>query len=183
MSLREILARLFGSSEVGNAGKPRRGDNRHVGGSGAVEPTFHLERFTPDDGEGSGFVAVRVSNGDFVSWKDYPADSGLESIEVVGESYHMDGLQDLGFKPGSRVWLVPEPTNPYDRNAVAVFSHDRQSQAGYIPTEEAPRMLRRIKEGGFTSYVVWETRDRKNFQRNSIRLLLVGDSASAEWED
>lgn len=38
-----------------------------------------------------------------------------------------------GLKPGERLVSEPEDTNPYDRNAVAVFTEGDHVQVGYVP--------------------------------------------------
>lgn len=42
-------------------------------------------------------------------------------------------------EPGEEVDLYPEPENPFDRHAIAVFSC-RGVQIGYISAERAPRL-------------------------------------------
>ena len=44
------------------------------------------------------------------------------------------------------VELRLEPTNPYDENALAIFS-ERGTQLGYVSAERAPLIGKRIKEG------------------------------------
>ena len=48
--------------------------------------------------------------------------------------------------PGHAVDLRLEPTNPYDENAVGVFG-DRGTQLGYVSTERAPLIGKRMNEG------------------------------------
>ncbi len=49
-------------------------------------------------------------------------------------------------RPGDPVELRPEPKNPADPNAVAVFSVDAV-QIGYIPAERAPFIGQQIARG------------------------------------
>lgn len=49
-------------------------------------------------------------------------------------------------KPGDPVDLRPEPRNPHDENAVAVFSA-RGIQVGYLSAERAPWIGRRLNAG------------------------------------
>lgn len=49
-------------------------------------------------------------------------------------------------KPGDLVELRPEPNNPYDEHAVAVFS-ERGVQMGYIPSARAVRIAQVIRQG------------------------------------
>jgi hypothetical protein len=48
--------------------------------------------------------------------------------------------------PGVAVELRFEPSNPYDENAVAIFS-ERGTQLGYVSAERAPLIGKRIAEG------------------------------------
>jgi len=48
--------------------------------------------------------------------------------------------------PGEPVDLVPEPKNPADENAIAVFSC-RGIQIGYIPSQRAPLIVSLMKRG------------------------------------
>jgi len=48
--------------------------------------------------------------------------------------------------PGDVVELRLEPTNPFDNNAVAIFS-ERGTQLGYVSAERAPLIGMRVKEG------------------------------------
>ena len=45
--------------------------------------------------------------------------------------------------PGDPVELRPEPKNPFDENAVAIFS-DRGAQLGYVSAERAPLIGKRL---------------------------------------
>jgi len=47
--------------------------------------------------------------------------------------------------PGGAVELRLEPTNPFDNNAVAIFS-ERGTQLGYVSAERAPLIGKRMKE-------------------------------------
>lgn len=60
-------------------------------------------------------------------------------ISVVGESFENEDGSDRQeiielLKVGDPIELVPEPNNPYDRNAIAVFS--RKGQIGYIGRDD-----------------------------------------------
>lgn len=47
---------------------------------------------------------------------------------------------------GEPLELRPEPTNPADEHAIAVFS-ERDVQLGYVKSERAPMLLKRLREG------------------------------------
>ena len=42
---------------------------------------------------------------------------------------------------GRRLHLQPEPTNPYDPNAIRVFAEDKTTQIGYLPKEVAAETI------------------------------------------
>ncbi len=69
---------------------------------------------------GRGFVVVRLADGQHLRWQSLPCGEGLESVNVVGEQYRSDAIQDPCFAPGNEIALEREPSNPYDPNAIAV---------------------------------------------------------------
>lgn len=100
------------------------------------------------------------------------------SQEVVGESHYQAALLDLTGRRVAKSWedgiavrasLVPEPENPYDRNAVVITVSGRP--VGYLPRAEAakyqPSLLKlwhrgqlgscagTIVGGGAKSYGIW----------------------------
>jgi hypothetical protein len=110
---------------------------------------------------------------------------------VVGESYHLEDLQQPGFAAGFPIKLVPEPENPADTDAVAVRDASGKYQAGYLSRDDAHKILKRIKKvGGFQAMVMWET--NVDGQRVALRILLmdtgsslkldVSDAAMSAWE-
>ncbi len=71
---------------------------------------------------------------------------GQDDLEVVGERAYQDVLWDLsGGTVGDRIRrhivavLVPEPTNPYDTNAIAVQIEGQV--VGYLPRATAQEYL------------------------------------------
>ena len=49
-------------------------------------------------------------------------------------------------QPGDAIELRPEPKNPYDEHAIAVFSID-DVQLGYLPANRAPYVGQQIRRG------------------------------------
>jgi hypothetical protein len=70
---------------------------------------------------------------------------GAVVFHVAGTSYRSDALQSPAFQPGQPVLLVPEPTNPYDKNAVAVWDGVHRAQAGYVPRALAPQVSNALR--------------------------------------
>ena len=126
---------------------------------------------------GSGYIVVRIKDDQRLSHWTLPIEDGLESIPVSGESHHIKELQHKHFAFGSEVLLIPEPDNPYSKNAIGVLDKKQKYKVGYIPKEEEKRILKRISEDWLKKAIVmWEIREGR--QRVSIRLLLIGQNAS-----
>jgi hypothetical protein len=64
-------------------------------------------------------------------------DPRIHIVRAAGASYRLDELQNDAFSAGSRVVLVPEPDNPHDPKAVAIWDEERRVQAGYVPADIA----------------------------------------------
>jgi hypothetical protein len=82
-----------------------------------------------------------------VRWRD----ERLHVVKVAGSSYRAEALQDEAFAPGRRLALVPEPDNPHDPHAVAIWDAERRLQAGYVPAEVAPQLT-----GDEQAVALWE---------------------------
>jgi hypothetical protein len=136
---------------------------------------FALERSEFESGRG--FVVVRLADGQHLRWQTLPRGEGLESVNVVGERYRLDTLQDPCFAAGNEIRLEREPANPYDPNAIAVWNAARTLQAGYIPRDEAKRLAKKLDKGQrFRVVTIWETFEGD--RRIGIRLLLIGNEAN-----
>ena len=73
---------------------------------------------------------------DPVRWED----PRIRVVPVAGVSYRQEALDDPSFDPGRRLALVPEPDNPHDGNAVAIYNEGLTLQLGYVPAAVAPRL-------------------------------------------
>ena len=71
-----------------------------------------------------------------VRWED----PRIRVVPVAGVSYRPAALDDPVFDPGRRLALVPEPDNPHDPHAVAIFDEKRTLQLGYVPAAVAPEL-------------------------------------------
>lgn len=86
---------------------------------------------------------------------------------IVGSRHHEGAAERIRkLKADEELQLVREPKNPYDRNAVAVYSSDGQ-KLGYVPKEDAPMVARVIDgdklhctkaraDGGTMLHILWE---------------------------
>jgi hypothetical protein len=71
--------------------------------------------------------------------------AGLLISNLRGGSYYENDGGD--FRPGAEVRLVPEPDNPHDDRAVAVFDRTGRYRAGYLNKQKARAYLKRIAAG------------------------------------
>lgn len=81
------------------------------------------------------------------------AGDGTYSVEPVGESHYQDALSDIcggpcedGHEFACIAHLVPEPTNPFDRNAVAVLVNGRK--VAHLARDEAVEHLADLRGMG-----------------------------------
>jgi HIRAN domain-containing protein len=95
----------------------------------------------------AGYWLRDAATGEPVRWSD----DRLRVVKVAGASYRSEELQDDAFQPGRRLALVPEPDNPHDPHAVAIFDEERRLQAGYVPAEVAPSL-----SGDEQAVALWE---------------------------
>lgn len=130
---------------------------------------------------GRGLVVVRATDGQRLAWQSLPRRDGLESINVVGEQHYLAALQNKAFAYGNAILLKPEPDNPYDPNAIAVYDADGKHKVGYIPKEDAPRLLNKMKRGRFACIAMWETWEGK--KRIQLRLLLIDEKTMPRVQD
>ena len=88
--------------------------------------------------------------------------------------------------PGEPMMLVPEPRNPHDPRAVAVFS-SRGVQVGYLTAERAPWIGARLRGGEGVAAVFQGLGDRAAYVRvrfgGGAPTLPAGRAASMESDD
>ena len=68
---------------------------------------------------------------------DGPIHADIWFTRIAGMPHHEDS-QRPECAPGRPVTLVPEPTNPADKNAIAVYANRRL--VGYVPRSAAKRL-------------------------------------------
>ena len=107
-------------------------------------------------------------------WDDL-GQHGATISKVVGYRHHGEALQDERFAPGHDVALAREPENPYDSNAVAVWSADGSLQLGYLPRETASALTPELTSGEeYRAFCLWEWVDKAHDdRRRGIRLLIA----------
>ena len=83
-----------------------------------------------------GYFLRDAASGEAVRWED----ERVRVVPVAGVTFRPGNVDDASFDPGQRLALVPEPENPHDPNAVAVWNEERTLQAGYVPAAVAPEL-------------------------------------------
>ena len=81
-----------------------------------------------------------------------PTDLRLPAVGVYvsnlrGASYHQQACTAGDFTPGAPVRLTPEPDNPHDPKAVAVYDATGVHHAAYLNKQKARMVLRRLGTG------------------------------------
>jgi hypothetical protein len=142
------------------------GQARRRRGSPAARLLSERLRLWLERGE-SGYWLRDAATREPVRWTD----ERLLVVAVAGASYRLEALQDAGFAPGLPLSLVPEPKNPHDPNAVAIWDAERRLQAGYVPADVAPRVA-----GDAQAVSLWEFRDEEG-RRVGLRVLIAPPDA------
>lgn len=163
------LRRLFGGGST--AGKDKSAPRP----SASASPT----RTRP--ARNGGRTPARPAGQRFECWGPTPV-----SVEIAGESYVEDSFrvifkdqrefrQDSGCEIRDDAVLAPDPRNPYDRNAIAVYVRDQH--VGYIPRDTAkvwhPTLATLASEGRalHTQARTWARADgRRVYARATVRL-------------
>jgi hypothetical protein len=83
--------------------------------------------------DGSGYHLRDAETEEPVRWED----PRVRVVPVAGVSYRADALAHSSFDPGRRLTLVPEPDNPHDPHAIAIWNADHTLQIGYVPAGTA----------------------------------------------
>ena len=78
---------------------------------------------------------------------DGPVDDRVYYFRVAGVSHHQAAAQSDNFTPMSQVFLVREPSNADDPNAIQVLGQAHEC-AGYVPTGAAATMSSLMKRIG-----------------------------------
>jgi hypothetical protein len=73
--------------------------------------------------------------------------SGCRLCKVAGLTHHAEAAQDERFSPGSVVLVCPDPSNPVDPSAVAVFDASGEHQVGFVPASISAEIAGRIAGG------------------------------------
>jgi hypothetical protein len=118
-----------------------------------------LEHDARRDEEGQPIYGTGVMfhhGGVALAWDDPRfAEAGARLFAIAGISFRPEALAGVGV--GSRLRLAPEPSNPHDPDAVAVYVADGAAQLGYVP-RTLTGVVRRLAPGETDAVVHFEWR-------------------------
>lgn len=121
---------------------------------------------------GKGYVVQRTKDKQKLSYWSLPVSQGLYAFDVAGTSYRKEALQDSAFSPGKRLAILPDPANPVDPEALAVWDSAHKFHIGFVPKDCSSAMKKRmIEEEGYTYLSMWENREGKT--RVGLRVLVI----------
>jgi hypothetical protein len=135
-----------------------------------AKPDFELVKHSTS--EGKGYVVQRTKDKQRLRYETLPLSQGLYAFNVAGTSYRNEALQGSAFNPGKRLAVIPDPANPVDPKALAVWDSSRTFHIGFVPRECSSKLKKRMaEEEGFTYISMWET--RKGKVRVGLRVLVI----------
>lgn len=73
--------------------------------------------------------------------------AGLYVTNLRGEQYYQAAAREADLRPGQTLHLVPEPSNPHDPFAVAVYAEHGEGPVGYVNKQKARIWSKLIAEG------------------------------------
>jgi hypothetical protein len=136
------------------------------------------DSFIADDGSRiwtSGYALLDDTTGSFMRMRDQHFDNRHCLLcRVAGVTYRPEALQDPRFAPGHAVRLIPEPTNPYDQNAVGIWDASGDIQLGFVPGDQSARVASDMRAGTqLVGFILREFRRGKEGPRLGIHVLVV----------
>ena len=124
-------------------------------------PSYELmwNELADREGRGCGFTMVRMEDRQPLRASGIPVGkTGTRVFQLAGARHRPDAIAADAFKPGLEVTLKPEPDNPHDPDAIAVWDKPGEITAGYVPRTAAQKTL--LRELGTPKaprvFVMWE---------------------------
>lgn len=161
-----LMRRLFATRQPHNQGPsttPPAGSHKHRDSpeSSYVPSDGNSDRFIGSDGlpslrlirteSAAGEMVLRLcenSTGLLVGPTDRRLPrAGILVSNLRGEKYHQDACRRGDFTPGVAVQLTPEPDNPHDSHAVAVYDSKGEHLCAYVNKQKARAYLKRLAGG------------------------------------
>jgi hypothetical protein len=103
---------------------------------------------------------------------------GLWTVDVRGLTHHLSEVKQSDLSPRSRVTLIREPDNEFDRNAIAV--HSTNGIIGYVNKQMASRMAKVLDSGGRLSALTLAGEPSGTFTGGRVRILAASPE-TIDW--
>jgi hypothetical protein len=100
-------------------------------------------------------------------------DASILIFNVRGVTFHKDALQQSCFNPGHEVLIVPEPDNPVDEDALAVWDTRRRHHLGYVPKERTWRFRVSLDGNRDSRAYVWWDWHKTNGERCGVKVVML----------
>jgi hypothetical protein len=187
----EVLKRLMRSSErseerqLAGEGKSAEEKPQEVG-SALIRLTSKLREWdVPDtDTEDIWWRGYDLHDDHDLGWSLHDprlAEAGILVCKVAGVTHH-EGMQADDAGPGRPFALVPEPENPYDPNAVAIWDAGRKVQVGYVPRDLARTVSSALEAGTrLEAMCLAELIRKPREERVGLRVLLAPRGVVGGW--
>jgi hypothetical protein len=101
-------------------------------------------------------------------------------FNVRGVTFRKGALQQPCFNPGHKVLIVPEPDNPVDKDALAVWDASRRHHLGYVPKERTWRFRISLGANRDSRAYVWWDWHKTNGERCGVKVVLLPYPAALE---
>lgn len=100
------------------------------------------------------------------------------TVEVSGESFHKTELQNIAMRlemsadrfTQVEAYVVAEPRNEYDQNAVAVYIHE--TKIGYVNKDDAPVFSKGLRAVGGSAWVMAGLKKVTEIDQFRVRLMV-----------
>jgi hypothetical protein len=100
-------------------------------------------------------------------------DASILVFNVRGVTFHKAALQQSCFNPGHEVLIVPEPDNPVDEDALAVWDASRRHHLGYVPKERTWRFRLSLDGNRDSRAYVWWDWHKTNGERCGVKVVML----------
>lgn len=148
---------------------PGPGAQLRITPQGQAEPlVFHWR-----DGDFTGDDAHILCHGFDVGDHHNPlAIPGCVMFQLAGGTYHAEEMRKHSFAAGRTVVLIPEPDNPHDANAIAVWNAERDATVGHVPRGLSTQLAAAFKGQPRSGLIAQEW--KRSHQRVGLTILTAG---------
>lgn len=129
-------------------------------------------RWRDDDFMGGDDAHILCHGFDIGDHRNPLAIPGCVLFQLAGGTYHPEEMRKHSFAAGRAVVLIPEPDNPHDANAIAVWNAERDASVGYVPHSLSRQLAATFKGDSRGGLIVQEW--KRGHQRVGLTILTAG---------